>query len=209
MQITNYRNLPIGKYLDICRIAKDETLEEIDRQVKVVSILNDMAEDDVLNLPLPEFTELSKGTMFLRVESKEDHSKIADSYQIDGLTLIPLRDISKITTAQYIDFITFAKEPELNIVELLSCFLVPKGMKYNQGYDIAEVQRAIRKNLSVHDTLSLSAFFLTQLTGSIKDSLIFSRRKAKRLKNKEKREMIMENLNQLESLMKNGDGLRM
>lgn len=209
MQITSWRKLPIGKYLKIAALAKDESLEEIDRQVKVVAILNDMAEEDVLNLPIDDFSKLSKESMFLRQTPNEDHSKIADSYKIGDFNLIPTQNLSKITTAQYIDFQSFSKDAETNMVELLSCFLVPKGMKYNQGYEVADVQKAIRENLSVVDTLSLSAFFLKQLTGSIKDSIIFSKSKAKRIKNKEKREEILRNLQALEYSLRNGDGLQM
>lgn len=209
MQINSWRNLPIGKYLKIAALDKDDSLEEIDKQVKIVAILNDMAEEDVLNLPINDFTKYSKVSLFLRQKPNEDHSKIADTYKIGDFVLIPTQDISKITTAQYIDFQSFSKDAETNIVELLSCFLVPKGMKYNQGYEVADVQRAIRENLSVVDTLSLSAFFLTQLTGSIKDSIIFSKSKAKRIKNKEKREEILRNLEALEYSLRNGDGSQM
>lgn len=206
MQITSYRNLPIGKYIEISAIAKDESLEEIDRQVKVVAILNDMAEEDVLNLPIDEFSDLSKNIAFLGAEIKDDYSKIADSYKIEDFELIPVKDISKITTAQYIDFKSFAKSPESSMVEILSCFLVPRGMKYNQGYDIVEVQRAIRNNLSVYDTLSLSAFFLRRLTTLIGDSAIFSKEEAKKIPEIAEK---MKNLTQAESSMRNGDGLQM
>lgn len=209
MQINSWRTLPIGKYLKIAALAKDESLEEIDRQVKVVAILNDMAEEDVLNLPIDDFSKLSRESMFLRQTPNEDHSKIADSYKIGDFNLIPTQNLSKITTAQYIDFQSFSKDAETNMVELLSCFLVPKGMKYNQGYEIADVQKAIRENLSVVDTLSLSAFFLKQLTGSIKDSIIFSKAKAKKIQNKEKREETLRNLQALEYSLRNGDGLQM
>lgn len=206
MQITSYRNLPIGKYMEISAIAKDESLEEIDRQVKVVAILNDMAEEDVLNLPIDEFSDLSKNIAFLGAEIKDDYSKIADSYKIEDFDLIPVKDISKITTAQYIDFKSFAKSPESNMVEILSCFLVPRGMKYNQGYEIGDVQKAIRNNLSVYDTLSLSAFFLRRLTTLIEDTAIFSKERAK--ENPEMEEK-MKSLSQVESSMRNGDGLQM
>ena len=29
--IDNYKSLPLGKYLDICQVCKDESLEEIER----------------------------------------------------------------------------------------------------------------------------------------------------------------------------------
>ena len=47
--IDNYKSLPIGDYQDILALCKDESLEELDRQVKILSILTKMDEDTLLN----------------------------------------------------------------------------------------------------------------------------------------------------------------
>ena len=56
--IDNYKSLPLGKYLDICQVCKDESLEEIERQVKILSILSDMSEEEILHLPIPKYKEM-------------------------------------------------------------------------------------------------------------------------------------------------------
>ena len=43
--IDNYRELPIGDYQDILALCKDESLEELDRKVKILSILTKVDED--------------------------------------------------------------------------------------------------------------------------------------------------------------------
>ena len=63
--IDNYRDLPIGMYLDICEIDRREDLEEINKQVCIISILTGMAEEDILNLPLDEYRELAAKTRYL------------------------------------------------------------------------------------------------------------------------------------------------
>ena len=120
----------------------------------------------------------------------------------------PTKDFRHIITAQYIDYLSFVKDAERNVPQILSCFLVPKGCKYNEGYDIVEVQQAIRDCMSVADALALAAFFLRRYVDSIKVSLTFSRRLLRRLKGKEK-ERLEERLEALKGLTRSGDGLPM
>ena len=47
--IDNYKSLPLGDYQDILALCKDKSLEELDRQVKILSILTKMDEDTLLN----------------------------------------------------------------------------------------------------------------------------------------------------------------
>ena len=49
--ITNYRDLSIGKYLDIQAAIKEEA-EEIDQMVKVLSILTGKTVDNLMMIPI-------------------------------------------------------------------------------------------------------------------------------------------------------------
>ena len=204
--ITNYKSLPLGKYLDICRVCKDESLEEIDRQVKILSILSDMPEDEILHLPIPKYKEMVVASRFLEDVDKSRH-KAARLYIVGDWQLVPTLDYRKMETAQYVDFQTFAPMVETHMAELLSCLLVPVGCRYNEGYDILEVQQALKDNLSVTDALSLSAFFLTRYRGLIKDSLNYCRQEIRTIKSETKRMQMEERSKSLESLMRtSGDG---
>lgn len=207
--IDNYRDLPIGLYLEICDIDRREDLEDISKQVSIISVLTGMAEEDIYNLPLEEYRELAAKTHYLS-HPYEGEILTAKNYIVGKFTLVPIEDYRKITTAQYIDFQTFAKDAERNIVEILSCMLIPKGKKYNQDYDVLEVQKALREHLCVADALSLLAFFFVQYRQSIKDSLTYSREMAMRLRDPEKkRRMLREIQKEEDRLLKLGDGLRM
>lgn len=207
--IDNYRDLPIGLYLEICDIDRREDLEDINKQVSIISVLTGMAEEDIYNLPLEEYRELAAKSQYLR-HPYEGEILTAKNYIVGKFTLVPIEDYRKITTAQYIDFQTFAKDAERNIVEILSCMLIPKGKKYNQDYDVLEVQKALREHLCVADALSLLAFFFVQYRQSIKDSLTYSREMAMRLRDPEKkRRMLREIQKEEDRLLKLGDGLRM
>lgn len=209
MQIKDFNTLPVGKYKEILKISKDQSLEEIDKQIKILSVLNDMTEDQILNLPLPEYHKLSAASAFLGMPSPEDHTRIADSYMYGELTLIPTKDIEKMTTAQYVDFQTFSKDPERYLEHILSCFLIPKGCKYNQEYDIKEVQELIREEMSVSDALSLMAFFFSRLHSSILNFLNSCMSEANQIQDKQRREEILEKIQQQMTLLRNGGGSQM
>ena len=204
--IDNYRDLPIGLYLEICDIDRREDLEDINKQVSIISVLTGMAEEDIYNLPLEEYRQLAAKSQYLR-HPYEGEVLTAKNYIVGKFTLVPVEDYRKITTAQYIDFQTFAKDAERNIVEILSCMLIPKGKKYNQDYDVLEVQKALREHLCVADALSLLAFFFVQYRQSIKDSLTYSREMAMRLRDPEKkRRMLREIQKEEDRLLRLGVG---
>lgn len=204
--ISNYRQLPMGKYLDIIKVSKDETLEEIDKRVKIISILSDMSEEDILNLPLTEFTELSTRARFL--EGASTDTQIAKEYIVGDFTLCPVTDHRNIITSQYIDFQEYAKMGDDHLVEILSCLLIPKGKKYVQDYDVIKVQEAIRDYLPVSDAVALSAFFFIQYRQLIKDSLSYSKELLEDLP-QETRERLMGQIQEVETHLTSGDGLQM
>ena len=157
--VTSYEALDLGRYMKINAALQDDTLEEVDKQVRIIAILADKTEDEVLALPLGEYGALAAQTAFLR-EPLPPKQLDPDTKEIrlGELTLIPTRDFTKITTAQYVDFQTFSKGFPQTLPEILSCFLVPDGKTYNNGYDPAEVQRALLA-MPWPEAVSLSAFF--------------------------------------------------
>ena len=196
--IDNYRNLPVGKWLEIMELSKDENVDALEQQVKTIAILTGLTEDEVLDLPIMEYKSLAAKTMFLENEY-DGKLQIAKSYGLNGMELIPVKDLNKITTAQYVDYQTFSKEGDMYLVQTLSTLLVPKGKKYNDGYDMDAVQQAIRDNLSVADVLSLYAFFLTKWVKSIKDSQTFLDKEIRKISNKTMRERLMKQMQEMHS----------
>ena len=206
--IDNYRKLPIGKYNEIVKLCETE-MDEVDRKVKIVGILTGLTDDEVLALPLTDFTECCARAKFIDLPCPETLiPSVSKSYPVGEFNLVPVTDMRKVTTAQYIDFITFSKDKEHNIVEMLSCFLVPKGMDYNEGYDILDVHNAIKEEMSVAEVLALLAFFFGSWPRSINSTLSSSERMARRVKDKGKRQMMMERIAELRSTISGGGSPR-
>lgn len=205
--IDNYRNLPIGKYLEILSLSQDESVDALEQQVKTISILTGLTEDDVLALPITKYKELAGKTKFLE-NGYDGKLQVAKSYGLGGMELIPVKDFAKITTAQYVDFQNLSKEGDQYLVETLSTLLIPKGKKYMDGYEIEDVRQAIRENLSVADVLSLSAFFLTKFVKSIKDFQTYSIKEIQKIPNREMRQKLMKQMQEAMEIHSktNGDG---
>ena len=204
--IDNYHRLPIGKYLDIVNLC-DTEMDDVDRKVKIVAILTGLTDDEVLNLPITEFTECCAKAKFLDNQCPENLIPgVSRSYPVGGFVLLPVTDIRKITTAQYIDFKTFEKDKEHKFVEMLSCFLVPRGCDYNEGYDILDVHNAIREEMSVAEVLALLAFFFKEWVGLIRSTLSSSIKDAMRIEDKETRERMLKRIRDLQDSMTSGGG---
>lgn len=207
--ITSYSQLPLGLFLDIRALQEDEALDPIDLRVAVVAALTGKTEREVLDAPIAESSEWFAAASFLEHDA-DVPKRIADAYQLGEWELIPTTDLRKITTAQYIDFQAFAPGGEKTLPQLLSVFLVPKGRAYNDGYDVAPVQQAIRDQLPVSDVLALSAFFLTKYARLIKTSRSFLGRILKQERDPRKKARIRTRLATLETLVETlqtaGDG---
>lgn len=165
--IDNYTNLPLGLFLDIDAILQSDA-EEIDKQVRIIALLDGTTTEAVLALPLNEYASKAAATDFLRHDCPPVS---APSRVISGdFVLIPTKDFTNITTAQYVDFQTFSKGGTAKLPELIAVLLVPEGHKYNDGYDVAQVVRVVR-DLPLPEALGLNAFFFGQLVQSIQASL--------------------------------------
>ena len=156
--IDNWRDLPVGVYLDILDVQK-EPGEEIHRQAAILSLLTGMDPAEVLNLPLDEYRRLRGAAAFLAEPCPDDLLRIADKYPLGPLVLRPTLEYDKLTVAQYVDFQTFSKDPQKYLAELISVLVVPDGHKYGDGYDVKDVQAAIREWMNVADALALLAHF--------------------------------------------------
>lgn len=189
-------------------IITDDNREEIDQQVAIISVLTDKTEEEVISIPIAEFSALVGQTTFLYREKPTYRGRITDKVKIDGQVYKVTSGIAELTTAQFIDFQTFVKDPRKYFVELLSIFLIPEGKKYNDGYNILDVQNAIRENITAPHARAITDFFLRKLTNSARRILIFLAWKM--MLRRKKNRTIITTLEQTRQLLRSvGDGLRL
>lgn len=206
--IDSYAKLPIGKYLELCRI--DPALPDIDRQVEMVSILTDIPADDLFNMPVTDYSALAVKTGFLGEELPQPQERVMKEYRLGDFVLVPHVDVRKMTTAQFVDFQAYVKDPDKYFVEILTVFLIPKGCKYNNGYDVMQVRDVISDNLSILLAQDLRAFFFGRCRDYAKAIQIYLTWQARKIRNKEKREEMKKLISQAKTNFKTaGDGFAM
>ena len=178
------------KYRTLLDIREATNIE--DENERVYAIMEAVFGEDVLDLPLKDFNEKCKELQFLQKEIPNDlHVKDIKvngrEYYFDGL-------LGKITTAQYIDFQNYQKNEDEQ--KAFSVFIIPKGHKYNDGYDMEQVFNDIL-DIPVPVLFSASFFFSRQFELFIK---IFRRYSIKQMKKLGLPKEAMENLEKVVNL---------
>lgn len=210
--IDSYSKLTLDKYLQLRNI--DLTQDEIDTQVEMISILSDEDIDTILSLPLTEYQKRARATAFLLNEPKVG-DRPPRTIKIGNTVYEVVKDIRSFTTGQYIDYQNYISDLSLvedNLPRLMTVFLIPKGHKYSDGYEIFDVEKDAL-NIPIETVLTLSRFFFRKSQTSISNTLTcldwMMKRMEKKEKDKEKREKIAEarkGLLTLKNSVNGGDG---
>ena len=185
----NWDSITIEKYYNIKDILDDETDDDITKNVKLVAVITDKDEDEVWNMDLTQAGEYISRLQFLNKFElpKNPNMKI----KLPNYDLVVMKDVTKINVAQYVDFQNFIKIPLREGMEkILSIFLIPEGCKYNEGYDIIDLQKVIRENMSFRVAEGLLSFFLNRYGRSLVHSLTYCKHQMKKMKDKEMMEKL-------------------
>ena len=138
------------------------TDDEIERLTGVISVLSGVDENEIADMPIAEIARIGKKLDFL---NSFDFNKNATykSLVIDGETLV--LSTKNMTVAQYVDFQASWSAETKDLARIISICYVPKGKKYNQDYDIEELIKKIRNNVSIDKANSIGFFLLKKLNG--------------------------------------------
>ena len=98
---------------------------------------------------------------FLEKELPLKNVKLKYTYILNGRKYDSNINLTMIKTNQFIDFTTYTREKDVRYEKLLSVFMVPNGHKYNDGYNMKEVQDDILQ-MSIADVQSLAFFMMEQ-----------------------------------------------
>ena len=180
----DWENISIDKYYEIKDILDDEEDDDITKNVKMVAVITDKDEDEVWSMDMAEAGEYISRLQFLNKFELPDNPNL--KFNLPGYQLKVMKDVSKISVAQYVDFQNFVKLPLREGMEkILSIFLIPEGCKYNEGYDIIDLQKVIRENISFRVAEGLLSFFIEKYGELLIHSLVYCRRQIQKTKDKE------------------------
>lgn len=196
--VTSYKEMTLQMYEHLSKIALSDT-DDIEKQIQMVSVLTGKTTKEVEDLPISEYHSLAKKTVFLMREPAVEQIK-SNTVKINERVYAITNDVTKITTAQYIDFQEYMKQGK-NLANVLSTLLVPKGEKYGEA-DFLEVKKDIER-LPICTALGLNAFFLQRFAKLIGNMLHCS---MSALTSEEEKTKAKELIQWWERLEKNGAG---
>ena len=104
--INDYKKLPIGKWLEIRDVQRDEAIEDkYTKTVAMLSILSDIPEEELYDLKLEDFSKMTGEMAFLMKEVPQ--VPVCDRYKLGEYNLVLVRDLKELTASQFIDYQTF------------------------------------------------------------------------------------------------------
>ena len=160
------------KYWQIIDILQSDE-DDITKQAELIATIEGISVDEVLNMPIQESAQKVKSLAFLNEFPMKEYRSLKTQV-MGGKTYDVITDMSKLTTAAFIDYQTYTKLSFRDAYDkILSCFIIPAGFTYNDGYDVAEVQKVIRENLSWPEVQSMLHFFLKRYAKSFMRSRQF------------------------------------
>jgi hypothetical protein len=193
--ITSYDKLTIGKYTEIQEILHTEYEEFIEIQPKILAVLADKTEEEVLNLPISKYAEMVQQSSFVLEPPKVKGKSLVD-LNINGRVFTFIRNTQDITASQYIDYQTLVTKEDnwRYLANILACFIVPKGGTYCVGYDIFEVVQWLNDHMDVYTAMDTCFFFRKKSLRSIRRSLRYSEALMRVLSWKTKNQRMKDNL---------------
>jgi hypothetical protein len=188
---------------------EDSGASDNDKQLELLSALTGLSVDAIWDEPLEDLQAQNAAASFVLVHPVPH--QVRDTYTLGGVQYRATLRQGKITAGQFIDWneIAAQKDGGSRWAQLLSVILVPEGKTYGNGYDIEEVQEAIRNELCVLDAIALRAFFLTLCAASLTDTLpSLERMMSKTGSRRERRQMRRQMRRAAADLRTSGGGFR-
>lgn len=200
--IKSYNDLTVGKYQELRKLEL-EGLDALEQQVAILAVLNDMDEDEVFNLPLADYQKLASDMHFLDTQPVINTKHNPKTIKIGGEEYDVVQDARDLTAGQYIDYQHYlgVEDFDSQLPNILTVFVIPKGKKYGEGYNMAELANTFKEKMPIITAMEISSFFLRQSLTSIKASLTSLRLKMRMMKmttrKKEVKEMMQEAIDKL------------
>ena len=165
----DWKDISIRKYNEIVKVLDDD-IDDLDKNLQLLSIVRDMDIDEVESLPLLELGKMMKDIQFINNQPKHN-GKIPDNIIIKNKKYSVVKNVKKITVSQYMDYQNYLKMGG-RVEQLLSVVLIPYGKKYGE-YDFDDVIDDIYNHLDITTALNISFFFRRRLLKSTKVILMF------------------------------------
>ena len=181
----SWDEITISEFLQLIQLQDVNDDFQLAREVEIMKILT--GDPNIDDLSLPEFKQLMNKVTFMNQPIPETIYP-PKSYNTPKFKYIIKPDLTKLTTAQYVDYTNYVKKSEglEDLAKILSVFFIPKGFEYGEGYDMDEVIEDIENNVDIVTASSVASFFELQSQTCIKALKDYSIRTMKKAMKKQK-----------------------
>lgn len=167
--------ITVNKYYEILDIFNDGEGDALEMNSRLIDCIWGI---DSADIPIVKFTWYLDELKFLQEPYKPKTPK--KEYVIKGIKFKPILDVSKITTAQYIDYQELLKRNEHKL--LLNVLFIKDGEDYGQS----DYSDFLWENLTLPDYSDVMFFFLRLLNNLTMDTLNSSKKTLKKMYRREK-----------------------
>lgn len=204
----SWKDINLKEYKKIVEILNRELDSDLEKDISILAVLLNVPEDSLYDMNIMELQRLLGQMSWIKEEKYVYKNKIKkmNKLVIDGKEYVVNPDINKFTVSQYLDFQNFWDNRNERMGNLLAVFIIPKGCKYNEGYDVIKLADRLEEVFTLDDWNDVCFFFLKNYYSSIKVSLIYSEWMMKTLiwktKDKKEKEKLMKIKEQLQQQIK-------
>lgn len=202
----NWNQITITDWKKITEISKRELDSDLEKDIACLAILCECCEDEIYSLPVEQLRVLMADMEWIKKPFTFNHNFKAQRIKIAGEAYDVEPDINKFTVAQYMDYQAFWDKRDEHMGNLLAVFIVPRGHKYNEGYDIMELAQKLEDTLSIQFWNEVCFFFLRTWLNSIKASIAYSlwltKKERRKIKDKEAKMQMKEKERELTEKLK-------
>lgn len=161
-----WHGVTLKTYFQVQEIQNDEFLDQIDKDTEIIALLTGTTYKDVMGLTLEAKRDELSRIQFLK-DLDKIRPKLKKHFWIKGKRFYVELNMQKITGGQYVDLMTFLKQPDKaneNIHNVLAVLAKPlkfgfiKAKKYD-GENHLERAKLFYDNLKVLQVYPITVFF--------------------------------------------------
>lgn len=186
----NWSEVSLNSYIAICELSSVD-MDELDKKVKILSILTGETEESISSLSLPDLKRAIGAISFLnKLEAPEG---VPTSVILNKETFTVNNNVRKLSGGEYISLAEWTKDKDKitqNLPDIISLFLKPSGSQWyykNAKGEMVQTLESLQRNkelagkyLTMDKVLQLTNFFLLSsiaLTEATHNYLIQENRK--------------------------------
>ena len=126
----------------------ESDLEPLEKNVNTIAVLEGTVPEKIWNLPMYELKKLTDSLGWIEKFDFDRQAKLG-SLKLNGEKYDINTDLNRMSVAAYADFQFYMKDREKNMGLILTCFIIPEGKDYGDGYDTQELAQVFEDNLSI------------------------------------------------------------